>query len=120
MAKDGNNRIEEVDGVPVERQGTRPDFSILPARKQLPKELQDTLNDDEKMWEVLYDGEYVLVPQSSSKHSPQRLSAMRRLSSRYMSPADMTTEVRIQQTRLSAMPHTPREFARLCFPRTAT
>ncbi|CAN9079303.1 unnamed protein product [Alternaria alternata] len=57
MAKDDNKKIVEVDGVPVERQGTRPDFSIPPARKQLPKELQDTLNDDEKMWDVLYDGE---------------------------------------------------------------
>ncbi|KAH6857362.1 hypothetical protein J4E91_006207 [Alternaria rosae] len=57
MAKDSNKKIEEVDGVPAERQGARPDFSIPPPRKQLPKELQDTLNDEEKLWEVLYDGE---------------------------------------------------------------
>jgi hypothetical protein len=60
MAKDANKKVEEVNGVPVERQGTRPDFSIPPPRKQLPKELQDTLNDEEKLWEVLYDGEYVI------------------------------------------------------------
>ncbi|EMD64649.1 hypothetical protein GGP41_003075 [Bipolaris sorokiniana] len=57
MAKDANKKVEEVDGVPVERGGARPDFSVLPPRKQLPKELQDTLNDEEKLWEVLYDGE---------------------------------------------------------------
>ena len=61
MAKDSNKKIDEVDGVPVERQGARPDFSIPPPRKQLPKELQDTLNDEEKLWEVLYDGEYVYL-----------------------------------------------------------
>lgn len=61
MAKDSNKKIEEVDGVPIERQGARPDFSIPPPRKQLPKELQDTLNDEEKLWEVLYDGEYVYI-----------------------------------------------------------
>jgi hypothetical protein len=59
MAKDNNKSLEEVNGVPAERQGTRPDFSTPPPRKQLPKEIQDTLNDEEKLWEVLYDGEYV-------------------------------------------------------------
>jgi hypothetical protein len=59
MAKDNNKSVEEVNGVPAERQGTRPDFSTPPPRKQLPKEIQDTLNDEEKLWEVLYDGEYV-------------------------------------------------------------
>ncbi|EOA83725.1 hypothetical protein ACJQWK_01178 [Exserohilum turcicum] len=57
MAKDSNKKVDEVDGVPVERQGTRPDFSVPPPRKRLPKELQDTLNDEDKMWDVLYDGE---------------------------------------------------------------
>ncbi|RMZ73395.1 Mitochondrial 18kDa [Pyrenophora seminiperda CCB06] len=56
MAKDDTRKTGEVDGVPVERKGTRPDFSIPPPRKALPKEIQDTLNDDEKMWEVVYDG----------------------------------------------------------------
>ncbi|KAH3956010.1 hypothetical protein HBI56_163880 [Parastagonospora nodorum] len=41
---------------PDPRPDPRPDFSTLPPRKQLPKELQDTLNDDEKLWEVLYEG----------------------------------------------------------------
>lgn len=59
MAKDDTRKVGEVDGVPVERKGTRPDFSTPPPRKALPKEIQDTLNDEEKMWEVVYDGVYV-------------------------------------------------------------
>ncbi|KAL6710889.1 hypothetical protein ACN47E_006764 [Coniothyrium glycines] len=55
MAKD-DQRPVEVDGVPRERPHTRPDFSTPPPRKRLPKELQDTLDNDEKLWEVLYDG----------------------------------------------------------------
>lgn len=58
MAKD-DKRIEEVEGVPPERQGTRPDFTVPPPRKKLPKSLQDTLDNEEKLWEVLYDGTYV-------------------------------------------------------------
>lgn len=58
MAKD-DKKIEEVDGVAREREGTRPDFSTPPQRKKLPKELQDTLDNDEKMWEIMYDGRYV-------------------------------------------------------------
>ncbi|CAA9961927.1 MTP18 multi-domain protein [Pyrenophora teres f. maculata] len=57
MAKDDTRKTGEVDGVPTERKGARPDFSTPPPRKALPKEIQDTLNDDEKMWEVVYDGE---------------------------------------------------------------
>lgn len=55
MAKD-NKSTDEVNGVLPERQGARPDFTVPPPRKQLPKELQDTLDNDEKLWEVLYDG----------------------------------------------------------------
>jgi hypothetical protein len=66
MAKDSNKSVEEVNGVPTERQGPRPDFSTPPPRKQLPKEIQDTLNDEEKLWEVLYDGEYVHLPPTLS------------------------------------------------------
>ena len=77
MAKDSNKKIDEVDGVPIERQGARPDFSIPPPRKQLPKELQDTLNDEEKLWEVLYDGEYVYIlnPDFSTSSNAPTLSS---------------------------------------------
>ncbi|KAF2763022.1 hypothetical protein EJ05DRAFT_471971 [Pseudovirgaria hyperparasitica] len=50
MAKDNETDI------PHERTEPRPDFSKpLPAKK-LPKALQDTLDDDEKLWEALYEG----------------------------------------------------------------
>lgn len=55
MAKD-DKPVQEVNGVVPERQGTRPDFSVPPPRKALPRELQDTLDNDEKLWDVLYDG----------------------------------------------------------------
>jgi len=55
MAKD-DKKIDEVDGVHRERDSTRPDFSIPPPRKKLPKELQQTLDSDEKMWELISDG----------------------------------------------------------------
>jgi fission process protein 1 len=56
MAKDDKRIIDEFGDVPHERKDPRPDFSTPPPRKQLPKELQDTLNDEEKLWEVLYEG----------------------------------------------------------------
>jgi fission process protein 1 len=56
MAKDNKTAAEKFDDIPHERADPRPDFSKPPPRKQLPKELQDTLNDDEKLWEVMYEG----------------------------------------------------------------
>ncbi|ORY05815.1 mitochondrial 18 KDa protein-domain-containing protein [Clohesyomyces aquaticus] len=53
MAKDDK---PDVDDIPRERAGNRPDFSTPPARKRLPKDLQATLDNEEKMWEVLYEG----------------------------------------------------------------
>ncbi|CAO2652790.1 Nn.00g022010.m01.CDS01 [Neocucurbitaria sp. VM-36] len=55
MAKD-DKRSEEVNGGSQKPQGTPPDLSVLPPRKRLPKELQETLNDEEKLWEVMYEG----------------------------------------------------------------
>lgn len=57
MAKDGDkNRTDEFPDIPHERAGTRPDFSIPPQRKKLPKEIQANLDDEEKLWELLYEG----------------------------------------------------------------
>ncbi|OCK77818.1 hypothetical protein K432DRAFT_445056 [Lepidopterella palustris CBS 459.81] len=53
MVKGNGN---DVDDIPHEREGTRPDFSTLPPRKKLPKDLQETLDNDEKLWEALYEG----------------------------------------------------------------
>ena len=54
MAKGSNGNV--TDDIPHEREDQRPDFSEQPARKKLPKELQDTLDDDEKLWSALYEG----------------------------------------------------------------
>jgi fission process protein 1 len=55
MAKDPRNS-DKFDDIPHERKDPRPDFSTPPARKRLPKEIQSTLDDDDKLWEVLYEG----------------------------------------------------------------
>ncbi|KAJ4363009.1 hypothetical protein N0V83_010127 [Neocucurbitaria cava] len=68
MAKD-DKRSEEVNGVSHAPQGTRPDFSVPPPRKRLPKELQDTLNDEEKMWEILYEGKAEDTTESSIRYA---------------------------------------------------
>lgn len=57
MAKDNKSTsTDEFADIPHERKEARPDFSAPPPRKRLPQELQDTLNDEEKLWEVLYEG----------------------------------------------------------------
>ncbi len=56
MAKDNKSIVEEVDGVERIRKEARPDFSVPPPRKQLPKNIQTVLDDDEKMWETISDG----------------------------------------------------------------
>jgi len=55
MAKD-DKRVQEANGVVPERDGARPDFTVSPPRKALPKGLQDMLDNDEKLVDVLYDG----------------------------------------------------------------
>ncbi|KAH7131853.1 mitochondrial 18 KDa protein-domain-containing protein [Dendryphion nanum] len=56
MAKNDKNRSDEFSDIPHEREGTRPDFSVPPPRKKLPNSIQDTLDDDEKLWELMYEG----------------------------------------------------------------
>lgn len=73
MAKD-DKRGTELNGVPQERGEARPDFSIPPPRKRLPKELQETLDNEEKLWTVLYDGTYVY--RHSTSLSSLQLSRM--------------------------------------------
>ena len=38
----------------------KPEEAPLPPRKKLPQALQETLDNEEKMWEVLVDGKCVL------------------------------------------------------------
>lgn len=56
MAKEDKVVVEEVDGVERIRKEARPDFSVPPPRKQLPKDIQSVLDDEEKMWETISDG----------------------------------------------------------------
>jgi fission process protein 1 len=55
----GKDKKDEFADIPHEREGTRPNASTLPARKKLPKELQATLDSEEKLWDLLYEGKYV-------------------------------------------------------------
>jgi hypothetical protein len=100
MAKD-DKKIDEVDGIPREREGTRPDFSVPPPRKKLPKDMQATLDNDEKMWEIMYDGRYVhTIPRSTSPqphiHKQQ-----------FNSQANGNVGAKTPQTPTSATPPTP-------------
>jgi hypothetical protein len=58
MAGKGNG-TDKFEDIPHERDGTRPDPEALPPRKKLPKELQATLDSEEKLWDALYEGKYV-------------------------------------------------------------
>lgn len=61
MAKD-----DDFSDIPRERKEPRPDFSKQPLpRKKLPPSIQATLDDDEKLWEALYEGQYVLPVQKT-------------------------------------------------------
>lgn len=74
MAKDDKPVVEEVDGVERIRKEARPDFSVPPPRKQLPKDIQTVLDDEEKMWETISDGRYnssTMLYLRSTTHAPQ-------------------------------------------------
>lgn len=68
MGKD-DNKSTELDDIPHERSEPRPDFSVPPPRKKLPKSIQDTLDNDEKLWETMYEGKSVLPPPSDPTES---------------------------------------------------
>jgi len=55
MSKKNNNH-DEFDDIPHVRKEPRPDFSTPPPKKKLPKALQATLDNEEKLWEALYEG----------------------------------------------------------------
>jgi mitochondrial fission process protein 1 len=42
--------------VPHERKEERPDFTKLPEYKKLPESIQRTIDDEDKLWDTLYDG----------------------------------------------------------------
>ena len=58
MPKDANGNLNDI---PHTRSEKRPDFSSKPLpERSVPKSIQDTLDNDEKLWELLYEGRSVL------------------------------------------------------------
>lgn len=55
MTKDDKSPTDFSD-IPHERQGERPDFSKPLPRTKLPAALQETLDNEEKYWSALYEG----------------------------------------------------------------
>jgi fission process protein 1 len=55
--KNRNNETIDFEDIPRERSDQpRPDFSKPLPRKRLPAALQDTLDNEEKLWETMYEG----------------------------------------------------------------
>ena len=56
--KDSKKIIDKFDPqIPHERKEPRPDFSKPPIHKtELPKALRDTIDNEEALWETMYEG----------------------------------------------------------------
>lgn len=57
--------------IPHERTEPRPDFSAPLPRSRLPAALQDTLDNEEKLWETLYEGKSVQTLRSCAAYCSQ-------------------------------------------------
>jgi len=57
MAKDDEQDL--VEGIRHIRKEPRPDFSQPLPPAKLPKSIEETLNDDEKLWSAMYEGRYL-------------------------------------------------------------
>ncbi|KAF2098817.1 mitochondrial 18kDa protein [Rhizodiscina lignyota] len=55
MSKKDESKLN-LDDIPHERNEPRPDFSTPPRPSKLPKSIQDTLDNEEKLWETVYAG----------------------------------------------------------------
>ena len=55
MAGSGEERPRQRREAPQESEAPP-----IPAPKPLPKSIQETLDSDEKLWELMYEGKYVL------------------------------------------------------------
>ncbi|KAG9951608.1 hypothetical protein KCU81_g2995, partial [Aureobasidium melanogenum] len=67
--KDTNTKPLNFDDVPRERKEDRPDYSQPLPRKRLPKALQDTLDNEEKLWETMYEGKAAESTESSVRYA---------------------------------------------------
>jgi mitochondrial fission process protein 1 len=52
----GKEKKDDFADIPHERTEPRPDFSKPLPKSKLPQSLQDTLNNEEKLWDILYEG----------------------------------------------------------------
>ena len=59
-----DNEQDLVKGIQHIRKEPRPDFSQPLPPAKLPKSIEETLNDDEKLWSTMYEGRYV------TRHAP--------------------------------------------------
>ena len=70
MSKNGGDKKAWDPEVEHIRKEPRPSNLSEPLpRQKLPKELQDKLNDDETLWETLYEGKYVTSSRTGSSRS---------------------------------------------------
>ncbi|KAI5199502.1 hypothetical protein AUEXF2481DRAFT_24911 [Aureobasidium subglaciale EXF-2481] len=67
--KKDNSKILDFNDVPRERSEPRPDFSKPLPRKRLPAALQDTLDNEEKLWETMYEGHAQESTESSVRYA---------------------------------------------------
>ncbi|THV64264.1 hypothetical protein D6D02_06949 [Aureobasidium pullulans] len=68
--KKNNSKILDFEDVPRERtDAPRPDFSKPLPRKRLPAALQDTLDNEEKLWETMYEGHAQESTESSVRYA---------------------------------------------------
>ncbi|KAI5199135.1 hypothetical protein E4T39_06458 [Aureobasidium subglaciale] len=67
--KKDNSKNLDFDDVPRERSEPRPDFSKPLPRKRLPAALQDTLDNEEKLWETMYEGHAQESTESSVRYA---------------------------------------------------
>ncbi|KAF2455033.1 mitochondrial 18 KDa protein-domain-containing protein [Lineolata rhizophorae] len=60
---------DPADDIPRERPEPRPDFSKQEPAKKLPAALEETLEDEEKMWDALYEGTAPESTESSLRYA---------------------------------------------------
>ncbi|KAF7187109.1 Mitochondrial fission process protein 1 [Pseudocercospora fuligena] len=67
--KDQKSDPDQLSTIPHERQGDRPDYSKPLPRQKLPKELQDTLDHEDRFWDVLTSGNAGETTDSSVRYA---------------------------------------------------
>lgn len=66
---DKSTKSRDWSDIPRERQGDRPDYTKPLPRSKLPAELQETLDNEEKLWSTLYEGKGAESTDSSVRYA---------------------------------------------------